>query len=122
MPLAKNVMRGGVSAGAAQAINGNAAVVNYTAAGTAQGTATAILADTNIVTTATSGQGVILYAGMPGDDQLVFNATGVDIKVYPPSGAKVNQLAANAGFALAPYTGVVCKCVSSTQWLGFLSA
>ena len=122
MPLAKNVMRGGVSAGAAQAINGNAAVVNYSTAGTTQGTATAIVADTNIVTTATSGQGVILYAAMPGDSQLVFNNTSTDIKVYPPSGAKVNQLAANSGFVLAPYTGVECKCVSSTQWLGFLSA
>jgi len=122
MPLAKNVMRGGVSAGAAQAINGNSSVVNYSTAGTTQGTATAIVADTNIVTTSTADQGVILYAGMPGDSQLVFNNTNANIKVYPPSGAKVNQLSANAAFTLAPQTGVICKCISSTQWLGFLSA
>jgi hypothetical protein len=115
-------MRGGVSAGAAQAINGNAAIVNYSAAGTTQGTATAIVADTNIITTAASGAGVILYAGMPGDSQLVYNADADDIKVYPPSGAAINQLSANAGFVLAPYTAVECKCVSATQWLGFLSA
>lgn len=122
MPLAKNVMKGGVSAGAAQAINGNASVVNYTAAGTTQGTAKAIVADTNIVTTATTGQGVILYAGMPGDSQMVYNATTADIRVYPPSGGNFNQLAANIGFVLASYTAVKCHCVSKTQWLGFLSA
>ncbi len=122
MPLAKNVMRGGVSAGAAQAINGNAAVVNYTAAGTTQATATALTADTNIVTTATTGQGVILYAGMPGDDQWVYNSTLVDIRVYPPLGAKVNQVATNGSFVLAPVTGAHCKCISSTQWIVNLSA
>lgn len=115
-------MHGGVSAGAAQAINGNGAVVNYTAAGTTQSDATAIVADTNIVTTATANQGVILYAGMPGDDQWVFNDTLVNIKVYPPTGAAVNQLAANTGFTLAPATAVICKCISSTQWVGMLSA
>jgi hypothetical protein len=122
MPLAKNVMKGGVSAGAAQAINGNASVVNYTAAGTTQSDATPILADTNIITTATSGQGVIVYNGQNGDDQLVFNDTLVDIKVYPPTDAAFNQLSANSAFTLASYTGVICKKISSTQWLGFLSA
>lgn len=122
MPLAKNVMRGGISAGAAKAINGNEAISTVTAAGTTTSDATALTGDTNIVSTATSGQGVICYAGEPGDSQLIYNATTANIKVYPPSGAKFNQLAADAGFVLAPYTGVEAKCVTSTQWLGFLSA
>ncbi len=124
MALAKNVMQGGVSAGQARAINGNNVNSAVTAAGTTQGTATAITADVNVVTTATNLQGVILYAGVPGDSQWIFNNSGVGVAVtvYPPTGAKVNQLATNAGFVLAPYTGVCCKCISSTQWLANLSA
>lgn len=123
MPLAKNVMRGGLSAGAALAINGNEVQSAITAAGTTQATATAMEGDVNVISTATTGQGGILSAqAIAGDDQVVYNSTSVDVKVYPPSGGNFNQLAANAGFVLAPYTAVVCKKVTSTQWVGFLSA
>ena len=122
MALAMNVMRGGVSAGAAQAINGNTVNSAITAAGTTQGTATAIVADVNIVTTATSAQGVILYNGVLGDSQEIFNNTNADIRVYPPLGGKVNQLTTNAGFVLAPQTSVEVKKMTSTQWVGYLSA
>jgi len=122
MPLAKNVMGGGFSAGQARAANGNNINSAVTAAGTTQGAATLLQADLSMVTTATSGQGVILFAGTPGDDQWVYNDTSVDIKVYPPSGASVNQLAANSGFTLAPSVGVHCKCVNSTQWVAIMSA
>ncbi len=122
MALAMNVMRGGVSAGAAQAINGNTVNSAITAAGTTQGTATAIVADVNIVTTATSAQGVILYNGVLGDSQEIFNNTNTDIRVYPPLGGKVNQLTTNAGFVLAPQTSVEVKKMTSTQWVGYLSA
>ena len=123
MPLAKNVMRGGVSANAARAINGNEVQSALTAAGTAQGTATAAEGDVNVVTTATTGQGVILSSySVPGDTQSVYNNTTADIRVYPPTGSNFNQLAANAGFVLAPYTAVDCLRVSSTLLVGFLSA
>jgi len=122
MPLAKNQMSGGVSAGAAQAINGRNINSAVTAAGTAQGTATAITADVNIVTTATTGQGVILYNGVIGDSQEIFNNTNVDIRVYPPTGGKVNQVATNSGFVLSPQTSAVVKKMTATQWVGYLSA
>jgi len=122
MPLVRNQMGGGVSAGQARAINGSNINSAVTAAGTTQGTATAITADTNIVTTATTGQGVILYNGVITDSQEVFNNTSTDIRVYPPTGGNVNQLAANSGFVLAPYTSVVCKKMTATQWVGYLSA
>lgn len=122
MALAKNVMGQGVSAGQARAINGNNVNATITAAGTTQGTATAITADVNVVSTATTGQGVILYAGVPGDDQWIYNSTSADIRVYPHTGAKVNQVATNGAFVLAPYTAVHCKLISSTQWVGILSA
>ena len=122
MPLAKNVMSAGISAGKARAINGNNVQSAITAAGTTQGTAAALTGDTNVVTTATSAQGVILYSGVPGDDQWVFNNTLVDIRVYPHVGGKVNQIATNGAFVLAPQTCCHCKLLSSTQWIVNLSA
>jgi len=115
-------MRGGVSAGQAQALNGNAVNGAVTAAGTTQGTATAITADAAVVTTATTGQGVILYNGVIGDSQEIYNDTIVDIRVYPPTGGKVNQVATNSGFVLAPKTSVRVKKMTATQWVGYLSA
>lgn len=123
MPLAKNVMRGGVSAAAAKALNGNEVQATLTAAGTTQATAVAMEGDVNVITTGTTGQGGILSAyAMAGDSQVVYNATSADLKVYPPTGGKVNQVATNGGFVLAPYTAVKCMKVTSTQWVGFLSA
>lgn len=122
MPLAKNVMSGGLSAGQAKAVNGNNVNATVTAAGTTQATATALTADGNIVSTATSGQGVILYAGMPGDNQRVYNSTTADIRVYPPSGAAINQIATNGAMVLAPRTSCNFYCYSATQWVGNLSA
>lgn len=123
MPLAKNVMRGGVSANAAKAINGNEVQSALTAAGTTQSDAVAMEADLNIISIATTGQGGILSSyAVAGDDQVVYNSTSVDILIYPPSGGNFNQLAANSGFVLAPYTAARCMKVTSTQWVGFISA
>ncbi len=122
MPLAKNVMSAGFSAGQARGINGVAFNLTITAAGTTQGTATALTADVNVVTTATALQGVQLYNGVIGDEQTVFNKTLNPIYVYPPTGATVNQLAANSGFVLASYTGVMVQKVYTNAWIGILSA
>lgn len=122
MPLAKNVMGAGIPAAQARGINGNNVNAAVTAAGTTQATATAVTADVNVVTTATTGQGAILYSGVPGDSQIVYNNTTADIKVYPHTGGNVNQLAANSGFVLAPYTAVQCVLINATQWVAFLSA
>lgn len=122
MPLAKNMMGAGMSAGTLRALNGAAINSAITAAGTTQGGATSLTADVNIVTTATTGQGVILYNGVVGDSQEVFNNTSADIRVYPPTGGNINQIAANTAFVLAPYTSVLVKKMTSTQWVGYLSA
>ena len=122
MPLAKNIMAGGFSAGQARAIGGTAFNLTITAAGTTQGTATALTADYNVVTTATSLQGVLLYNGQIGDQQIIFNGSTSPIYVYPPTSESVNQLATNAGFVLSPYTLVEVTKVSTTLWLANLSA
>lgn len=96
---------------------------SVSAAGTTQGTATALTSADNEITTAAAGSGVILNADLAaGDQQTVFNAGANAVKVYPPSGMKINALATNAAMLLATNTGCLFKCVSSTRVFGVLSA
>lgn len=44
------------------------------------------------------------------------------MKVYPPSGMKINALTANAAMTLAINTACLFKCVSTTRVYGVLSA
>lgn len=75
--------------------------IAITAAGTTQGTATAIAADINMVTTATANQGVILPAITPLDVITVINSSGAAIKVYPATGDYIGTGAVNVAVTLA---------------------
>lgn len=122
MPLARKMMGGGVSAGMAKALNGDFNT-SVSAAGTTQGTATELKSSVNSVTTVAASSGVILSACDIGDDQWVYNGQSVNaLTVYPDYGASINQLSANIGIQLAPYTGALFKRVTSTAWLAILSA
>ncbi len=92
------------------------------AAGTTQGTATALTASLNGVGTVAAGSGVVLYAGSPGDCQIVYNGGLSPVNVYPPSGLKINQLAVNVPHVLAINTACEYWFLSSTQVIGVLSA
>lgn len=119
MALARDIMTGGFSAMSAKAIQGlaNASVA---AAGTTQGTATTLTRSLSAVTSGTGG--VILTSGEIGDEQAVLNLSGAQITVYPPSGERINGIAANGGFLLANNTAVKVQKLSSTRWAAFLSA
>lgn len=121
MATANDIMKGGFSAGSAKAINGqvNSAV---TAAGTTQSDATALTASINVVTTAAASSGVILLACEVGDSQEVLNLGANTLTVYPDSGARINQVAADGGVLLATNTAMIFRRFSSTRWAGFLSA
>ena len=95
---------------------------SLSAAGTSQGTATALTNTLNGITTAAAGSGVILYAGSAGDCQIVYNGGANAVTVYPPSGAKINGLATNAGALLATNTACEYWFLSATQVVGVLSA
>ena len=93
------------------------------AAGTTQGTATELTASDSEVTTVAAGAGVVLSASLaPGDLQSVFNAGANAVKVYPPSGFKINALATDTAMLLATNTGCMFKCNSTTRVFGILSA
>ena len=93
------------------------------AAGTTQATATELTAADSEITTVAAGTGVVLNASLAaGDSQSVFNAGANAVRVYPPSGFRINALSTNAAMLLARNTGVIFKCVSSTRVFGVLSA
>lgn len=121
MALSSDIMRGGFSAISAKAIQGqaNGAVA---AAGTTQATATSITQSTIAVTSGTGG--VVLPSAEINDEVAIVNllGSGTQLTVYPPSGERINGLAANAGFLLADATAVKVKKFTTTRWMGFLSA
>ena len=93
------------------------------AAGTTQATATTLRAQENEVTTVASGAGVVMDPLLSASEiQTVFNASSTALKVYPPSGMQINGLPSNTAMILAPNTGVMFRCVSSTRIFGVLSA
>lgn len=121
MALSAEIMGGGFSAGAADAIQGQ---VNLTisAAGTTQGTATAIKTSNNIISTAAASSGVILPAAQQGDWLIIYNAGANPVSVYPPTGSKINQIATNAAMTLGINTNCIFFFFSSTQVIAHLSA
>jgi hypothetical protein len=93
------------------------------AAGTIQSNATLITARVNVISTVASGTGVILTSiSGAGYSQTVYNAGANPLSIYPPTGASINGLAANAKMVLAVKSAVRLECISSTQWVGILSA
>lgn len=119
MALSSDIMKGGFSAGSARAIQGQANGA-LAAAGTTQGTATDIVVSLVAVTSGTGG--VQLPTGDIGDEVEILNLNAASITVYPPTDGRINSLAANVGFLLAPSTAVKVKKFTSTRWMGFLSA
>ena len=96
------------------AVAGDASTT-VTAAGSTLDTATQLISGFCVITTATSLQGVKLQAGLTGDCQVVYNNTGVSIKVYPSvSTSRINQIAIGGAMVLADKTLAVFYFVSST--------
>ena len=112
----------GISMPLAQAVLQDVAT-SLSAAGTTQGTATELTATDSEITTVAAGAGVVLSSKLaPGDSQTVFNAGANAVKIYPPSGMKINNLATNAAMSLGTNTGCFFQCVSATRVFAILSA
>jgi hypothetical protein len=120
--LGYKVMQAGVQGLAVQAICMDAATA-ISAAGSTQGTATSLTNAVNFIGTAASGSGVVLSSSATaGDSQFVYNGGANPVKVYPPSGASINGLTANAPHVLVMRTACQYFCGSATQWAAVLSA
>lgn len=120
--LGYKVMGAGIPGLAVQALCMDAAT-GISAAGTTQGTATALASAVNFVSTVAAGAGVVLpSAATAGDGIIIFNGGASALKIYPDSGATINALALNAAMTLATNTAVELWRGSTTQWAGILSA
>jgi hypothetical protein len=86
------------------------------AAGSTQGTATALTKAFNVVSTVSAGQGVVLPSAVAGMRITVVNTSGATLLVYPASGAAINALATDAGYSLPTLGRLDYVAVSSTQW------
>ena len=91
---------------------------SISAAGSTQGTATALTVDENVVTTTGSGQGVVLpTAASPyGRSITIFNRGANALLVYPASGAAIDGAAANAGISVPVNSILTVVSSSATQW------
>jgi hypothetical protein len=87
-----------------------------TAAGSSQGTGTALTKEINIVSTVSSGaNGVVLPTAVAGMVINITNATANAMIVYPVTGGQINSLGTNAGFSLGTTT-IQFIAPTTTQW------
>ena len=122
MALALDIMKGGISAMGAAAINGQVKS-SISAAGTTISDATDLTSSINIVSTAAASSGVQLPSGQIGDEVDILNLGANAVTVYPDSSSNsINALSAGSGFLLATNTAVKLRKYTSTKWMGFLSA
>jgi hypothetical protein len=92
------------------------------AAGTTQGTATAITKQTNQFTTVGAGQGAILPSPEQGEFIFVANAGANALNVYPATGHSINALANNVAFSLAVGRNALFWAATTSKWYANLSA
>lgn len=86
---------------------------SISAAGSTQGTATAITFD---ITTISGGTGGVRLPAVTGKRIMIRNNTGSTINVYPNAGAQIETLGNNVAYAMLTSTTVELVSFSATQW------
>jgi hypothetical protein len=121
-----NIAIGSAVSGATSRTTLNGIVIDsisaaVSAAGTTQGTATALVSNINNVTVVTAAAaGVILPTAVVGMRILVRNSDSADtLSIYPATGGTINALAANAAFTLAAGSTIELMATTTTQWYTF---
>lgn len=122
MSMQQALMAFGAPSALASAIVGDVAD-NLTAAGSTQGTALKLYANTNIVTTTAASTGVQLPPMQTGDMVEVVNLGANSLSVYPLTGGAIQTGAANAAFAVgAGKSALFTARVNPLNSAAFLSA
>lgn len=123
MAFTKAYVGSGLFASVARLFGGGSSVATgLTAAGSTQATALALTNDVNIFGTVAASTGAILPNYDIGDDLVVVNGGANALNVYPPVGHQINSGAANAAVSVpAGKSARFCR-VSSTRWVGIVSA
>ena len=91
-------------------------VATYSAAGSTQGTATALTTMINIVSTVAASTGVVFPTAVTGMRLTVLNTGANPLAVYPATNAIINSQAANASFSLPVGDRLDFIATSTTQW------
>ena len=86
------------------------------AAGTAQGNATAITKEMNVVSTVASGAGVILPTAVAGMVISITNTSANSLAVYPATSAAINTGSANAAYSQPAGSTLQFIAPTTTQW------
>jgi hypothetical protein len=86
------------------------------AAGTVQANATALTKGMNIVSSVSSGTGVVLPTAVAGMVLTITNTSVNNLLVYPATAAAINSLAANAGFTQPSGSTLQYIAPTTTQW------
>jgi len=89
---------------------------SVSAAGSTQGTGTALTREFNRVSTVTSGSGVVLPSATAGMAIVIVNSSANSLLVYPASGAAINSLSTNVGYSHVTLATLQYIAISSTQW------
>jgi hypothetical protein len=86
------------------------------AAGSTQGTATAITKEINVVSTVSSGNGVVLPTAVAGMSIHITNTSANSLLVYPATNGIINSLSANAAFTHGAGATLTYLAPTTTQW------
>jgi hypothetical protein len=121
-----NLVTGGVVAATGNVTGANLVATSYhirsittgiTAAGSAQGTATALTKEINVVSTVSSGaNGVVLPTAVAGMVLIINNTSANTLNVYPASGGAVNSGSTNAAYSHTSGASIQYYATSGTQW------
>lgn len=88
-----------------------------TAAGSTQGTATALTKEINVVSTVSSGaNGVVLPTAVAGMVLIVNNTSANTLNVYPATGGAVNSGSTNAAYSHVSGASIQYYATSGTRW------
>ena len=88
-----------------------------TAAGSTQGTATALTKEINVVSTVSSGaNGVVLPTAVAGIVLIVNNTSANTLNVYPATGGAVNSGSTNAAYSHVSGASIQYYATSGTRW------
>jgi hypothetical protein len=87
-----------------------------TAAGTTQGTATALTRSYNVVTTVAANTGVVFPTAAIGTKIIVVNRGANTLRVYPATGARIDALAVNAFASILTNGFATYEASTATQW------
>ena len=89
------------------------------AAGSTQGTATALTSVINNVTTVAASTGVVFPTAVAGNRVIVRNGGANALAVYPASGATINAGSANAAFSIPVGAAIEFFSISASAWYTF---